>query len=206
MFSLEIPHNATEIHDYAFFNCFRLRNVAFPPDANVGIDIFGGLSIAKQCCDLYQLFGSIEEIISELQHRFDGLLIHSIVYYQSYHQGVLQNLMDAIKLDSTGNQQDCLGMTPLHILACSSMHNLELYCLIVEKYPSNLITEDRWGAVPLFYVFWGAAPAEIIQFLLESYTSLYPGHVLNWTKMVETVGRCDMLPSYGNSLPKENQG
>jgi hypothetical protein len=39
--------------------------------------------------------------------------------------------------------------------------------------------------------FWGAAPAEIIQFLLESYHSLYPGHIFNWTMMLETMGRCD---------------
>jgi hypothetical protein len=34
-------------------------------------------------------------------------------------------------------------------------------------------------------------PAEIIKFLLESYQSLYPDHVFNWTMMVETMGRCD---------------
>jgi hypothetical protein len=72
-------------------------------------------------------------------------------------------------LDPTGNQQDCLGMTPLHILACSSVHDIELYRLIIENYPTNLITEDRWGALPLLYAFWGASPAEILQFLLESY-------------------------------------
>jgi hypothetical protein len=82
-------------------------------------------------------------------------------------------------------------MTPLHILACSSIHNLKLYRLIVENYPANLITEDSWGALPLLYAFWGAAPTAIIQFLLESYRSLYPGHVFNWTMMVETMGRCD---------------
>jgi hypothetical protein len=76
------------------------------------------------------------------------------------------------------------------------VHNLELYRVIVDKYPTNLITEDRWGAVPLLYAFWGAAPAEIIQFLLESYQSLNPDHVFNWTMMVETMGRYD--------TPKEN--
>ena len=55
------------------------------------------------------------------------------------------------------------------------------------KYPANLITEDRWGAVPLLYAFWGAAPAEIVQLLIESYQSLYPGHLFNWTMMVETM-------------------
>ena len=94
-------------------------------------------------------------------------------------------------LDPTSNQQDCLGMTPLHILACSSVHDMEVYHLIIEEYPTNLITEDKWGAIPLLYAFWGAAPAEIIQLLLESYQSLYPGHVFNWTMMAETIGRTD---------------
>jgi len=40
-------------------------------------------------------------------------------------------------------------------------------------------------------IFWGAAPAEIIEFLLGSYQSLYPDHVFNWTMMVETMGRTD---------------
>jgi hypothetical protein len=47
------------------------------------------------------------------------------------------------------------------------------------------------GALPLLYTFWGAAPAEIIQFLLNSYQSLYPDYVFNWTMMVEIMGRCD---------------
>jgi hypothetical protein len=177
--------------------------VAIPPNAVFGDAIFinEGVDINT---DLKELFGnSNARIIWELQHRFDGLPIHSIVYYQTYHQGVLQILVAAInmrsgqgrtlrrKLDPTGNQQDCLGMTPLHILACSSVHDLEVYRVIVENYPTNLITEDRWGALPLLYAFWGAAPAEIIQFLLESYQTLYPGHVFNWTMMVETMGRTD---------------
>jgi hypothetical protein len=175
--------------------------VAFPPDAVFDDDIF--IEREGIDTDLQELFGnSNARIIHELQHRFDELPIHKLVYYLSYHQGVLQNLISAInmrsgqrqarsKQDLTGNQQDCLGMTPLHILACSSVHDLEAYRLIVENYPTNLITEDRWGALPLLYTFWGAAPTQIIQFLLDRYQSLYPDHVFNWTMMVETMGRCD---------------
>jgi hypothetical protein len=209
MFSLEIPKSITEIRNFAFYNCYCLRNVAFPPNAVIDDNIFimAGLN-GMEVMDLQQLFGSISEIISALMHRFDSLPIHSIVYYQSYNQGVLQVLLAALnmrsgqcrtlrsKLDPTGNQQDCLGMTPLHILTCSSVHDLEMYRVIIENYPTNLITEDRWGAVPLLYAFWGAAPAEILTFLLESYELLHPGYVFNWTMMVETIGRCD--------TPKEN--
>jgi hypothetical protein len=206
LFSVEMPLAVTEIKDYAFSNSYCLRNVAFPPNAELGDNIFGGGTIIS---DLQLLFVSRAQMIRALRHRFDRLPLHSIVYYQSYNQGVLQHLIAAIlnmtsgrssalrsKLDPTGNHQDCLGMTPLHILTCSSVHDLELYDVIIENYPTNLITEDRWGALPLLYAFWGGAPTEIIQFLLESYQSLYPDHVFNWTMMVETMGRCD--------TPKEN--
>jgi hypothetical protein len=207
-FSVELSESLREIRALAFCNCICLRNVAFPPDAVFSDNIFIREDVMDIHMDLQLLFGSEAEIIRELQHRFDVLPIHKLVYYLSYHQGVLQRLIAAInmrsglsrtlrsKLDPTGNQQDCLGMTPLHILACSSVHDLELYRVIVERYPTNLITEDRWGATPLLYVFWGAAPAEIIEFVIYSYQLFYPGHVFNWTMMVETMGRCD--------TPKEN--
>jgi hypothetical protein len=203
LFSLELSDNIMEIGNAALKSCYCLRNVAFPPNAVIDNNIFIDRHIKDTVTDLQQLFGSIAEIIRMLQHRFDGLPIHRIVYYQSYNQGLLQILIDAMnmrsgqcqslrsELDPTGSQQDCLGMTPLHILTCSSVHDLEVYRLIVEKYPANLITKDRWGATPLLYSFWGAAPAEIIEFLLESYQSLYPDHVFNWTMMVWTLGRCD---------------
>jgi hypothetical protein len=127
--------------------------VAFPPNAAIGYYIL------DEATDLLQLFGSELEIIRNLKNRFNELPIHSSVYVQPYQQGVLQRLITSgNELDPTGNQQDCLGMTPLHILACSSVHDLELYCLIIAKYPTNLITEDRWGALPLLYAFWGDAP------------------------------------------------
>jgi hypothetical protein len=218
MFSLELPEDVTEIGDYALATCYCLRNVAFSPDAVFGNNVFIGRNHIDDIfiyeeddkeihTDLQLLFGSEAEIIRELHHRFDRLPIHRIVYYQSYNQGLLQVLLAALnmrsgqrrtlrsKLDPTGNEQDCLGMTPLHILTCSSVHDLEIYRVIIENYPTNLITEDRWGAVPLLYALWGAAPAEIIQFLLESYRSLYPGYKFNWTMMVQTIGRI--------STPKE---
>jgi hypothetical protein len=184
-FSVEMPKNVTRITDFAFAHCYCLRNLALPPNAVIGNYIF------CEATDLLLLFDSIAEIIRELQNRFDGLPVHSLVYFQSYYQGELQRLLTSGNdLDPMGNQQDCLGMTPLHILACSSVHNLEVYRLIVEMYPANLITEDRWGAVPLLYAFWGGAPTEIIKFLLDSYRLLYPDYIFNWTMMVETMGQC----------------
>jgi hypothetical protein len=52
-FSVEIPLTVTEIKNEAFWCCHCLRNIAFPPNADVGDDILGGAT------DLLQLFGSI---------------------------------------------------------------------------------------------------------------------------------------------------
>ena len=186
LFSVEMPKNATEIRYQAFAHCCCLRNVAFPPNAVIDINIL------KKATDLLQLFGSIAEIIHNLKHRFDGLPVHSLVYYQSSYQGELQRLITSGNdLDPTGNQRDCLGMTPLHILTCSSVHNLELYRVIIDNYPTNLITEDAWGATPLLYAVWGNASADIIQFLLESHQLHFPDHEFNWTMMVKTMGQAN---------------
>ena len=129
--------------------------------------------------------------------QFDELPIHKMIYYQSYNNVTVDQLNNATdiryskrrsKLNPSGSRQDCLGMTPLHILACSSIQSVELYRVLVDKYPETLVTEDRWGAVPLLYAVWGQAPDDIVQFLIDSYKSVYPDKVLNWTKMIQTLG------------------
>ena len=62
------------------------------------------------------------------------------------------------RLNRTGRMQDCLGMTSLHILSCSTRHALGMYELIVHKYPENLVTRDRWGDFPLLYALWFRLP------------------------------------------------
>jgi hypothetical protein len=79
---------------------FLFTNVAIPPNAVIGEEIFDRQSTTEQH-DLLLLFGSIAEINHALRHRFDGLPIHSIVYYQSYNQGVLQHLIAAIIMTVT---------------------------------------------------------------------------------------------------------
>jgi hypothetical protein len=84
LFSVEIPLTVMDIEHGAFGYCYCLRNLALPPNAVIGNNIF----ILNAATDLLQLFGSELEIIRELKHRFDGLLIHCAVYYKSYQQGV----------------------------------------------------------------------------------------------------------------------
>jgi hypothetical protein len=124
------------------------------------------------------------------------------MYYISYYNTptIREEILHGFVLDEnglrnpTGLRQDCLGMTPLHILACSTAC-LELYQLMVDYYPENLIVEDSWGAIPLLYAVWGDAPREVVQFLVRSYQSHYPSHEFNWTSMIMTLGRANALVS-----------
>ena len=161
-----------------------------------------------ECRDLHQQFATEEEIIQALKLRFDNLPIHKMLYYQSYQHITSDQLTNATntrsgqrrslrsKLDPTGNQQDCLGMTPLHILACSTVQDFGLYKVLLEKYPENLIIEDRWGDLPLFKAVLGNhSSSDIVQFLVKCYHSLYPALEFDWTKMIGTLA--------GTNAPKE---
>jgi hypothetical protein len=75
IFSIELPYHLTEINNQALGGCYCLRNVAFPPHAV--IDNVINMAGVDDTMDLYQLFGSIAEIIRMLQHRFDKLCIHT---------------------------------------------------------------------------------------------------------------------------------
>jgi hypothetical protein len=109
LFSLELSDIVMEIRALAFYSsCYCLRNVAFPANVVFGDAIFIRAGIQMDT-DLYQLFGSNASIIWELQHRFDGIPIHRIVYYQSYNQRVLQNLLAAINMTSGQSQSYALS-------------------------------------------------------------------------------------------------
>jgi hypothetical protein len=108
------------------------------------------------------------------------------MYYISYYNTMtVDKILNAFligengAIDPTGLQQDCLGTTPLHILACLTVQCLELYELIIDKCPANLIFEDAWGATLLLYAIWRDAPNKVVNFLVDRYQSLFPDHVLN---------------------------
>ena len=173
MFSLELSDSITQFGSgrETFYNCNSLRNISIPSNALISDNAF------DTCKDMQQLFfGHGPLMVMALKHRFHNLPVHKMLYYQSYNPVTLSKLTETIEKGSMGKQNDCLGMTPLHILACSTVQRLELYQLLVEKYPENLISKDHWGALSLLYVLWGNAPREVVHFLVQSYQSLYPNY------------------------------
>jgi len=193
--SLELSENVTQITvdgDYASQPRLEsLRNVALPSECEV-----------DNCTDLRVAFPNedVDTIPQALQQRFDDLPIHKICYYQSYqdNETTMQHLKREInpwstkfpgQLNVSGKEQDCLGMTPLHILACSTKPTIEMYRLLIDKYPETLIMKDKWGDVPLLYALWCNVPTEVLDLLLESYKTLHPEFIFDWRGMILTLAK-----------------
>ena len=203
LFSIEISQNVISMGPGICSD--SLRNIALG-------DNYEGMDEGpfEHCKDLEQLFGDTEtNIINALKHRFDNLPIHKMIYYQSYNNVTSDELNNTTeirisqrrsKLDPSGSRQDCLGMTPLHLLACSTVQNIGLYRVLIEKYPETLVIEDRWGALPLLYAVWGDAPGEIIEFLVDRYKSIYSDYVFNWNGMMRTMAIARAPPTVIQNL------
>lgn len=226
--SIEIPERTERIiegniegHHYESpKRLISLRNIAFPPGCDVdpsALSHFHSLITGlfpNHIIDDTDQADNYRQMLDLLRIRFEGLSIHKECYYQTFqdNEAVMRNLRREINpwttrdstiigsLNLTGKMQDCLGMTPLHILACSTRHTLEMYELIVQKYPENLITRDKWGDVPLLYACWCNAPDEIVQFLVESFKTRYPGYTFDWGSMIETLAKNDVPTSRVQAL------
>jgi len=203
MVSIELSENVTKVladDNIRVMKANSLRNIALPPQCTI-VD----KDLWCKCKDLKVAFPDTNDednddttITDSLLHRFDDLPIHKICYYQSYNNMALDqlNISTEIKISQrrsktnpTGKEQDCLGMTPLHILACSTKPTIEMYRILIEKYPETLIMKDKWGDIPLFYAIWCNAPAEVIDLLVESYTKLHPDYEFDWSGMIQTLSK-----------------
>lgn len=186
--SIELPETLKQVTYSKNIHSLLLesRIIAFP--AECSIDMGDNVDDEEKTNHI--------DFVSQLQHRFDGLPVHKICYYHSYHDAAknMRDIQRVIhpwstktrcgKLSEVGKRQDFQGMTPLHILVSSTKHRLEMYQMLVEKYPDNLVTKDKWGEIPLTYAFCCNAPSEIIDFLMESYKLNHPHFKFDWEHMV----------------------
>jgi len=169
-----------------------IRNIVFPPKCTeVGVNMWSGYK------DLEFAFpnGDNDTITEALSNRFEGLSFHKTCYYQSYHDNktTLQNLKRKInQLNVSGKQRDCLGMTSLHILACSTNPTIEMYRLLIDKFPETLIMKDKWGDIPLLYAVWCNASTEVLDLLVKSYKTLHPDYEINWKDMLLTLTKANV--------------
>ena len=193
LLSLELAKATNKICSRSFVGSSSLRNLSIPASCEIGIGAF------ERCHDMREIYPSDVQIERALKGRYDNLPIHKLVYYQPYQdeQKATKKLRKILGERSSWNigksslaaveQVDCFGFNPLHALACSSRQSLEVYRMIVERFPNNLSLQDRWGETPLTYVFWNDAPHEVVQYMLRCYRHKCPGFVVDWNRMLYTL-------------------
>jgi len=57
---------------------------------------------------------------------------------------------------------------------------MEIYQLLIDKYPETLIMEDKWGDIPLLYAIWCNASKDVIDLLVKSYKTYHPEYEFDY--------------------------
>ena len=199
--SLRIPPSVTILKRNTFDSCKSLLSLELPEELSTieNFTLYSGLdSLRNIATPVKCIVGERNGYAVSGKQRFEGLPIHKLCYYKP--ESLVQYLnqpMNSLKEKralTTGMLQDKLGMTPLHILACSTRQNIEMYQLLLELYPENLITKDKWGELPLLYAFWSNAPKDILQLLVKSHKEFSPAHNIDWGGIVTTLGKHNVTP------------
>lgn len=121
-----------------------------------------------------------------VKNRFDSLPIHKLCYYHARWsstsvpgkgaKSVVEEMKHLIQREThernerygddyrgssslKTSRKDCMGMTPLHILALSNKPNLELWNTVYEAFPRDLLVKDREAKEPMTFL-WDAPPAQ----------------------------------------------
>lgn len=168
--SVELPEDVQTIENKAFLNARDLRNIFF---GSLTRDMFHADAFIG-CAKLKELFpeeDNDERLLQEVESRFNGLPIHRLCYFQSYHS-ITETMAELQKIMSTSPScgADLFGMTPFHILALSTRPNIEIFQALVNQHRDVLTMKDRWGSDALGYACTSpsANGTEIIKFLLLS--------------------------------------
>jgi hypothetical protein len=193
--NIALPTNHITVGDAAFVGCTDLQKI-FPHDLTQALTHrLDDLPIHRLC--YYQSYHPTAITIQRLRKAIDckqdcfgggggGCTIMDAI------RRILTpkpNLFSASSCTGTSlvdnQRQDCFGMTPLHILACSSKQSIQLYDLLIQEDPLDLITKDKWGDLPIHYAYMTEAPMEIVEFLLNSQQYAFPDHCMEWEIMIE---------------------
>jgi hypothetical protein len=187
----------TTLYSYTGGETFEFSSQRTASAVNVMMSSSSTLGVGNE--DLQRVFPNKDDLVHALKHRFDVLPLHKLCYDHSSYpaskvQKQLQNLLQLLRrLDrvsrilllkddnnssSNSGRQDAFGMTPLHILALSKVHRLEMYQAILRQYPEDLITQDKWGAYPIHYACRCDAPFEIIHLLIQTQRIVFWKHKL----------------------------
>ena len=190
LLSVNIPASIVEIDDHAFMNCPHLHNVAFSPHSD-----YMNYCHQSVIFPFHKLSHEVSEICAG---RWDWH-IHRLSFYHSRREVQAKEYNNPLEWldDHKGEldpeellEVDCLGMTALHVLACSGTHDLRLYRRIVDGYPDALTVQDYWGETPLGYAMLSGAPKDVLHYLLDMHKQMWGFFPFDFGKKIKSMALC----------------
>lgn len=189
LLSINIPASVFRMHEYAFENRPHLRNVAISPHSDVFIYRNNGPGA------LDALNNPFPAPFFTVKGRWKdyGVSLHALCFFharqgaEAIEYNYPMKWLDEHSRDLSSkdySEEDCLRMTPLHVLACSGTHDINLYRRIIDCYPDAMIATDDWGETPLGYIMLSAAPMDLLHFFFNMHKQEWGCLPFDFGKMI----------------------
>ena len=185
-----IPSSVSDIDEYAFVYCGFLRNVAISSTSAI---------TQEQFANSFPTLHEKEITLEVIKGRFDELSLHRLcnnynpahgtqakvhARCEAFIQVVNQYPIQEIQ------RQDCLGMTPLHILLCSGTdYDIRVIQYMIEECPDALVIQDKWGEVPLGYALLGKTSIATIDLLFATHSKRWEALPFDFGVTIERLAR-----------------
>jgi ankyrin repeat protein len=180
-----IPSSVRAIGNGAFARCDLLRNVTISPTSAITQDEFANFFPTLH----------IKEITLDLMKgRFDELSLNRLCNNYNPMQGdqgdAFIHMVNPYPVKNF-QDQDCFGMTPLHVLLCSGRDCYDTPAIqyMIEKCPDAMLIKDIWDEVPLAYALLGNGSIAVINLLLMTHSKRREAMPLDFVDMIHRLAK-----------------
>jgi hypothetical protein len=180
-----IPSSVTAIGgNQAFALCNLLRNVTIPSTSAITQEQFASsfLTLHDNDITLDLIKGRFDELsLHRLCNNFNPMQDQGAAFIQAVYWFPVQEFQ----------VQDCLGMTPIHILLCSGAdHDIRVIQYMIEECPDALLIQDKWGEVPLDYALLREASSlAVIDLLFATHSKRWEALPFDFGNMIQRLAR-----------------
>jgi hypothetical protein len=188
---VNIPSSVEYMSHRAFTHCRRLRNIAISPSSTLQSAVLEQMKPFRRITEL-------DCTMDMLKSRFDGLPLHRFCFYHAHPSmgypdinAWLDNYIRQAPPPAEYSATDCLGMTPLHILSCSGIHDGILYQRIYELNPDQLRIPDDTGKTVIEYILLVDAPPDIFRFFIDTMRKKWGTLPFHFEHLVHKSARLD---------------
>ncbi|EJK47416.1 hypothetical protein THAOC_33865 [Thalassiosira oceanica] len=163
---MNIPRSSEPDGKALFLPGRFISNLSITPNSTMAEDVY------------IKTFGEFNDkgcTLNRMKSRFKQLPLHEICFdYSNQHTEVTFEQVRECLGDNVEAllEKDCIGMTPLHIVACSTNHDIRLFQLLISRCHGALMDRDIFGRTALDYALLSDASEEVFYLLFEPFVKM----------------------------------